>query len=962
MQNTLLRAGRRALASLLLLPLLISGCATTGGGSDEGARLVPSTVFPSPYHVRELPNGLRVVVMPTSTPDIVSIQIAVQTGSRNEAEPGKSGFAHFFEHMMFRGSENYDADRYNAIMKNIGADQNAYTTDDYTNYHITFTRGDLETVMKLEADRFLRLRFTEPEFRTEALAVKGEYLKNFADPQSKLFERLRDTAFTRHTYKHTTMGFFEDIEAMPDQFQYALEFYRRWYRPENTTIVLAGDVEPAEVFELAERYWSDWEPVRFSLEIPAEPEPRGPVYDHVAWDSPAQPWLVVAFHGPAFRPEGKELPALQAIGRIHFSHDSPLYQELVVERKLADRIAYSAPPRKDPYLISVWARLTDEANAPAVRDAIIETLVKARVEKVEAQRLEDVKSSTKYGLLASLESAEEIGALLARSVQYDRRPEVLDETLATLDALTPDDLQAAAERWFTDRGRVTVTLSHQPMPEAIREEPQMERRTQALRARLGKGRWKVLEMPSDSPLVNLHLVFRTGAAFEPDGRRGVAGLTTAMLAAGGSALHTRADLAKALKPTGGSFWSQVDKETIAFGGTVHRDQLDRWYAIVSEHLFQPGWREEDLEHFRIQAINAIRSDLRTNNEEELGKEVLYQGIYPPDHPYHTLNRGVVGDIERLSMEDLKRFHARQFTQDRLILGIAGDYPREFLERVQSDLASLPAAGEANPAIPAPPAIGGHRAIIVRKETRSTAVSFGFPIEVNRGHPDWVALWLARSWLGEHRSFAGHLFQVIREQRGMNYGDYAYIEYFPNGMFQFHPDNHLIRSRQIFQVWLRPLRSINDAHFATRAAMYELQRLIDEGLSQEEFEATRNYLYRFVAILAASQDRQLGYAIDSDAYGIAPFVEYVRKGLERLTVEEVNRVIRRHLQTDDILYVFVTGEAEALRDRLAADTPSPLRYNSPKPEALLEEDRIIERLPLGLPAGRIRIVDVETLFE
>ena len=179
--------------------------------------------------MRELENGLKVIVLKTDYPGVVSLQIPVQTGSRNEVEPGKSGFAHFFEHMMFRGTENYSQEQYGAMLKEVGADQNAYTTDDYTNYHVTFINEDLERMLMLEADRFQNLKYSEAQFKTEALAVKGEYLKNSASPFSKLFETVRKNAFKEHTYRHTTMGFLEDIEDMPNQLEYSYEFFDRWY-------------------------------------------------------------------------------------------------------------------------------------------------------------------------------------------------------------------------------------------------------------------------------------------------------------------------------------------------------------------------------------------------------------------------------------------------------------------------------------------------------------------------------------------------------------------------------------------------------------------------------------------------------------------------------------------------------------------------------------------------------------
>ena len=134
-------------------------------------------VLPFKAVEKTLPNGLKIIIVPTGFPNLVSIQIPVQTGSRNEVEPGKSGFAHFFEHMMFRGTKQYSPEKYQAILTKAGARQNAYTTDDYTNYHTTFAKEDLETVLKIEADRFQNLSYGEDAFKTESRAVLGEYNK-----------------------------------------------------------------------------------------------------------------------------------------------------------------------------------------------------------------------------------------------------------------------------------------------------------------------------------------------------------------------------------------------------------------------------------------------------------------------------------------------------------------------------------------------------------------------------------------------------------------------------------------------------------------------------------------------------------------------------------------------------------------------------------------------------------------
>jgi zinc protease len=196
---------------------------------------------------------------------------------------------------------------------------------------------------------------------------------------------------------------------------------------------------------------------------------------------------------------------------------------------------------------------------------------------------------------------------------------------------------------------------------------------------------------------------------------------------------------------------------------------------------------------------------------------------------------------------------------------------------------------------------------------------------------------------------------------MNYGDYAYIEYFPHGMFQFHPDTNLARSQQIFQIWIRPVESVENAHFATRVAMYELNRLIKKGISRQDFEATRNYLTKFVNILAKTQDRQLGYALDSDYYSIGEYTKTMVDALNKLTIDDVNKAIKKYLQSDDIKFVFITKNAEDLKNRLVNNSVSKMIYQADKPGELLAEDKIIENYKLDFKAEKENIVPVEEVF-
>jgi zinc protease len=416
-------------------------------------------IFPYDYAIDDLPNGLRLVTVPTDQPSLVALYIVVRAGSRNEVEPGKSGYAHFFEHLMFRGSRNYTAAQRDEILKRAGASSNAYTTDDRTVFHEVFSKEDLDQVMKLEADRFKYLQYDPAAFKTEALAVLGEYNKNSASPFSKLHEVLRETAFKTHTYAHTTMGYLRDIEDFPNQYDYSRQFFARYYRPENVTITIVGDVTRERALSLVRQNFSDWQRGNYAPEIPKEPEQDAPREAHIDWQSPTLPYLAVAYRAPAYSDEAKDKIALDLLSTIAFGENSDLYQKLVLKEQKVDFIEAGGEDRIDPELFTIYTRAKKEEDVPYVRDQILATVKRFSTEPVSQKKLDDTRSRFRYGFALNLNSSESIADALAPYIALRRTPETMNKLFALADTLTPQDLRDTAARYLKDTNRTVVTLS-----------------------------------------------------------------------------------------------------------------------------------------------------------------------------------------------------------------------------------------------------------------------------------------------------------------------------------------------------------------------------------------------------------------------------------------------------------------------------------------------------------------------
>lgn len=482
-------------------------------------------------------------------------------------------------------------------------------------------------------------------------------------------------------------------------------------------------------------------------------------------------------------------------------------------------------------------------------------------------------------------------------------------------------------------------------------------------ARAGKGSPKMATvlLPNSSPLVSFRLLFNTGSASDPKGKAGVAALTAAMISDGGSRAMSYEQIVQAMYPMATGFGSQVDKEITVFVGATHVNNLQKYYDIISGMLLDPGWREDDFKRLREDAVNFLKVNLRGNNDEELGKEALYNLIYQ-GHPYGHQNIGTVKSLEKLTIDDVKKFYRENYTAANFVAGLAGGYPKGFDAKVEADFAAKLAAGKAAKlSLPEPKKISGLEMQVIDKDTAGTSISFGFPIPITRSHADWVALLLVQSYFGQHRSSNSYLYQKLRAIRGLNYGDYAYIEYFPRGMFQFHPDPNLDRQQQIFQVWIRPVE-LKNGLFTLRAGLYELNKLVKDGMSREDFEATRQFLTKYVNVLTKAQDEQLGYALDSKYYGIPNFGDYVRGALAKLTLEDVNRAIKKYLQADNVKIVVVTKDGAAFKQAAVENKPSPINYTSPPPKEILDEDKIVESYKLNFNPKRVEVVAVDAVFQ
>jgi len=416
------------------------------------------SLFPYPCQKETLPNGLTVLMIPVPSPGLIAYYTIVRTGSRDEVEAGRSGFAHFFEHMMFRGTKKYPGPVYDRIVTGLGADANAFTTDDFTAFHLQFAKEDLEKVVDIESDRFQNLDYDRAAFQTEAGAVYGEYRKDVTDPFFMLDERLRNLAYDVHTYKHSTMGFEADIRAMPHAYDYSRSFFHRFYRPENVVLLVVGDVDPKVTMDLVTKYYGPWKRGYQAPKIVREPEQAKERSGQIKYPGQTLPILTIAYKGEAFDPSNRGYAAALLLGDLAFGKNSDIYKKLVVQEQKVEFIAADIPLNRDMPLFQIVAMVKKAEDVNYVRDEVYRTLEEFKAKPADAERLDKVKRRNKYAFLMELDSAGGVAGALARLIAITGGIEAVEQLYAAFDRVTPPDVQDATKKYFDARRRTVMVL------------------------------------------------------------------------------------------------------------------------------------------------------------------------------------------------------------------------------------------------------------------------------------------------------------------------------------------------------------------------------------------------------------------------------------------------------------------------------------------------------------------------
>ena len=473
-----------------------------------------------------------------------------------------------------------------------------------------------------------------------------------------------------------------------------------------------------------------------------------------------------------------------------------------------------------------------------------------------------------------------------------------------------------------------------------------------------------------SPVVALRVVVLAGSMNDPKGLEGLCNLAMHAAVDGGTGNLTREQVKERLYPMDASVELFVDREVSVFSGRVRREDLKEYFPIFWNSIVHPAYRSDEFQRSRDLSLSSLRNDLRGGNDEWLGKEALQASIYEGTSYGHPA-LGTESGLEKITLDDVRAFHDAVVRRERVRVGIAGGYDASFVKQVREAMEHLPREEKAggstgtlpsvdmsqSPIRPAP--IEGLDVLLIDKPARATALSIGFPQDVRRGDPDYWTLFLAMTAFGEHRTFLGRLQREMRMQRGLNYGDYAYLDHFEQDGWSKARRPGMWRSAEYSSIWLRPVQPANGI-FALRLAVWELRRLIRDGLTSQEFETTREHLRNLSQIWRQTLSRRLALAMDDVHFGDKDGIESLRRALDGMTVDAVNHACKRRLNGVNLKAVLVCAKADSLRGLIENDTPTPIVYSGgDAPDSLKTLDTGIAAMPLGVK--QVRVMEATQTF-
>jgi len=413
-------------------------------------------ITPMNIKQRTLPNGLRVVSLQDNSSPTVSIHVWYNVGSKDDPQ-GRSGFAHMFEHMMFKSTKNMKSETFDRLTEDVGGYNNASTWDDYTNYYEVVPSNYLETLLWAEAERMVNLNVDEKTFASERDVVKEEFrFRILSQPYGMLFgQYIEKLSFTTHPYKRPGIGNLDELSAAT--VADAESFYKLFYRPDNAVLIVVGDFDEAQFNTWTDKYFGRIKQNKAAIPRVTAVEPDRTEEKRYNETAPNVPFPAVVITYLAPNSKDKDVPALKIAETILAGGESSrLYQELVYKQQIAQEAAFSADIRVDRGLLYFYAIASEGKTAEELEKSLLYELVRIQESPVTAKELAKAKNQLITRTLQEREQNDGKAIAIERAIAYQGDANAVNTDIAALQAVTVADVQRVMKKYFTDKNRVVI--------------------------------------------------------------------------------------------------------------------------------------------------------------------------------------------------------------------------------------------------------------------------------------------------------------------------------------------------------------------------------------------------------------------------------------------------------------------------------------------------------------------------
>lgn len=790
---------RLALAALLLT----TAAPLAAAPKPAPPRPAPAApVKPLAYTERVLANGLRVYAIRDTSTANVSVHVWYDVGSKDDPKD-RSGFAHLFEHLMFKATRNLPAETFDRLTEDVGGFNNASTNDDYTNYFETVPANHLERILFAEAERMSSLVVEPTGFASERDVVKEEFRQRvLASPYGRLFYLyLPEISYTQHPYARPGIGSLANLDAA--SIEDVRAFHATYYRPDNAVLVVAGNFDPAALNGWIDRYFVPLK--RPDRPIPrvtaAEPPRTAAVARTVYADNLPLPAVVMSFQAPPDR--HPDTPALAMLSAILATGDgSRLYQSLVYRDQIAAQIGAGVDSKQGTGVFSVYALLAGGKPVAAGEAALKREIARLREAPVTAAELARARNQLLTQAIQARETPDGKASALAEAVVIDGDPRAADAQLAALARVTPADVQRVARRYLGDQqvstlrylprtpggaagdaidvpgGVAVAALAPPPGIEIVTPAPDGERRPLPApaparpvtspavhEAKLANGLRVVTIERHDLPLIAAVLAMPgAGSAADPKGMPGVNAFAAGLLTKG-TATRSASQIAQQIEALGGSISSDTDHDGATVGISVQAGEADKALAILADVVQHPALAPAELERARAQRLDALQVAL--NDPGSLAALVVPRAVFG-DAPYGTVAEGTPASVKALTVAQIRQAYAASWNAGRATLVFAGDItPARARALAEANFGAWkPRGGPVSvaPVVVAPPP---PRVIVIDIPGAGQAAVYVARPALARSDAGYPAAAVANAVLGG--GYSARLNLEIRVRRGLSYG-------------------------------------------------------------------------------------------------------------------------------------------------------------------------------------------------